>query len=79
MKRASALVVMLAAATAATQPAWAQAYPTKPIRVVVPYAPGGATDLTGRTVGQKLQQSLKQKIIVDNRTGAGGTIRNNFV
>lgn len=74
MKRAFSLVVMLAAATAATQPAWAQAYPTKPIRVVVPYAPGGATDLTGRTVGQKLQQSLKQKIIVDNRTGAGGTI-----
>jgi tripartite-type tricarboxylate transporter receptor subunit TctC len=54
--------------------ALAQAYPAKPIRVVVPYAPGGATDLTGRTVGQKLQGSLKQKIVVDNRTGAGGTI-----
>jgi len=52
----------------------AQAYPAKAIRVIVPYAPGGATDLTGRTVGQKIQQGLKQKIVVDNRTGAGGTI-----
>lgn len=52
----------------------AQTYPTKPIRVVVPYAPGGATDLTGRTVGQKMQQGLNQKIVVDNRPGAGGVI-----
>jgi tripartite-type tricarboxylate transporter receptor subunit TctC len=60
--------------TFAADAAIAQGYPVKPIRVVVPYAPGGATDLTGRTVGQKLQQSLKQRIVVDNRTGAGGTI-----
>ncbi len=55
-------------------PLAAQGYPTKSIRVVAPYAPGGALDLTARTVGAKLQEAVKQTIIVDNRTGAGGTI-----
>ncbi|MBI2296608.1 MAG: tripartite tricarboxylate transporter substrate binding protein [Betaproteobacteria bacterium] len=54
--------------------AHAQAYPAKSIRVVVPYAPGGATDLTGRTVGAKMSETFKQTIVVDNRTGAGGVI-----
>jgi tripartite-type tricarboxylate transporter receptor subunit TctC len=52
----------------------AQGYPAKTIRVVVPYAPGGATDLTGRLVGQKMQEAMKQNVIVDNRPGAGGII-----
>jgi len=71
-----ALLIACAACSLTFDPggAAAQTYPVKPIRVVVPYAPGGATDLTGRTVGQKLQESLKQQIVVDNRTGAGGTI-----
>jgi tripartite-type tricarboxylate transporter receptor subunit TctC len=51
-----------------------QAYPTKPIRVVVPYPPGGATDLTARLVGQKMQESMKQNVVVENRPGAGGVI-----
>ena len=52
----------------------AQTYPAKPLRVVVPYAPGGATDLTARLVGQKMQEAMKQNVIVDNRPGAGGVI-----
>lgn len=62
-------LVMSVAATA-----FAQAYPVKSIRVVVAYAPGGATDLTGRTVGAKMSETFKQTIVVDNRTGAGGVI-----
>ncbi|MGH8632704.1 MAG: Bug family tripartite tricarboxylate transporter substrate binding protein, partial [Burkholderiales bacterium] len=51
-----------------------QAYPAKAIRVVVPYPPGGATDLTGRIVGQKMTERFGQNVVVDNRTGAGGVI-----
>jgi tripartite-type tricarboxylate transporter receptor subunit TctC len=54
--------------------ALAQAYPAKLIRVVVPYAPGGATDLTARLVGQKMQEAMKQNVVVENRPGAGGVI-----
>jgi tripartite-type tricarboxylate transporter receptor subunit TctC len=58
----------------ATGGALAQSYPTRSIRVVVPYAAGGATDLTGRTVGAKMGETFKQTIVVDNRPGAGGVI-----
>jgi tripartite-type tricarboxylate transporter receptor subunit TctC len=54
--------------------AHAQDYPSKPIRLIVPFAAGGASDTVGRIVGQKLGERLGQQVVVDNRTGAGGSI-----
>jgi len=52
----------------------AQAYPAKPIRLIVPFPPGGATDILGRMVGQRLGENLGQQIVVENRPGANGTL-----
>lgn len=63
--------IVLAAATGA---AFGQAYPSKPLRLVVPYAPGGVVDFIGRTLGQRLSEQLGQAVVADNRPGAGGII-----
>lgn len=57
-----------------TQPAFGQAYPSKPIRIIIAQAPGSATDVVSRVIGNKLGESLGQPLVVDARPGAGGTL-----
>ena len=64
------------AATLATLPLWAfgQNYPTKPVHLVVPFAPGGTTDIVARTVADRIGQALGQPLIVENKSGGGGSV-----
>jgi tripartite-type tricarboxylate transporter receptor subunit TctC len=78
-RSAICLSIASAVALAAAAPAAAQAYPTKPIRLVVPYPPGGPTDFVGRLVGQKVSQLVGQQVVVDNRPGAGTIIGTEIV
>src|SRR5215468_1936228 len=71
--------VLSLAAGAAALPAvsrisWAQAYPTRPVRVIVPVAAGGGADITARLMGKWLSERLGQQFIIDNRPGAAGNI-----
>jgi tripartite-type tricarboxylate transporter receptor subunit TctC len=67
-------VFLLCTALLAPFAAHAQPYPSRPIRIVVPYAAGGAVDIVARTIGQPLSEALKQPVIVDNRPGASANI-----
>ena len=69
-----AAVIVLAA-----QPLLAQSYPVRPVRVVVPFAPGGATDIVTRIVAQRLTEVWSQTVVVDNRAGAAGNIGGDIV
>ena len=66
--------LLLAAIALFAAAASAQTYPSRPIKIIVPFTPGSATDVMGRLVGERLQASFGQPVIVDNRPGAGGTI-----
>ena len=79
MKFLHTLALLLSLATAASG-AWAQAWPAaKPIRLVIPFPAGGATDIIGRQVAQKLSVALGQQVVVDNKPGAGGAIGSDLV
>lgn len=70
---------LASAALFTTGAAWAQGYPDKPVRWVVPYPPGGGTDVIARIVQPKFQQLLGQQIIIDNKGGAGGSLGTEIV
>jgi len=72
--RCAAVVACLLITTGMTSQAVAQAYPSRALRLVVPFAPGGSTDTLARIVGQRLYDSLGQPVVVDNRAAAGGIV-----
>lgn len=71
-KFAAYLGAVLIAGAAFTSAAFAQAWPSKPVRIIAPFPPGGTTDMLGRLVAQKLTQAFKENFLVENRGGAGG-------
>ena len=68
------MTILCGAALLVATGASAQSWPTRPLQLVVPYAPGGVVDFIGRTLGQRLAQQLGQPVVIDNRPGAGGMI-----
>ena len=64
---------------AASGAAWSQAYPSKPVRVIIVFPPGGSNDIVGRIVFQKMSEQVGQQFVIDNRGGAGGTIGSEVV
>ena len=75
-KLLSSALLVLAAATAGTS--FAQTYPSKPVRIIAPFAPGGGTDFIARLIAQKLTERLGQQVIVENKPGAGGNLGAEF-
>lgn len=74
LKRLALGLLVLCTGLLSTSAAVAQTYPNRPVRMIVPFAPGGGTDLVGRLVGQSLSKTLGQPIVIDNRGGAGTAI-----
>ena len=79
MNKLLSVTCTLAAMIGAGQPAWAQEYPARPIRMVVPFAPGGNTDILARVVAQRMTESWSTPIVVDNRPGGNGFIAADIV
>ena len=80
LKMASAAAVAVwALAAALPAPAMAQSYPSKPISLIVPFPPGGVTDLVARALGEQLSKNIGQPVIIENRPGAGTTLGANVV
>ena len=68
------VLALLLVGCALSAPTQAQDWPTRPVRIIVPFAPGGSADVFGRLVAQKLQEALGQNFVIDNRPGGGSVI-----
>ncbi len=79
MQRRHWIALTLSALAAASGPTYAQGYPTKPIRLVVPFAPGGTTDIVARVIAEPLGKALGTTVVVDNKAGGGGVIGANEI
>src|SRR3954466_10950097 len=79
VKKLLAALAAAALCAAAAVPARAQDWPTKPVRIIVPFAPGGTADTLGRLVSHKLGESFKEQFVIENRGGAGGIIGSEIV
>ena len=73
------LITAVLAACALIAPAAAQDFPNKPIRIIVPFGPGGGGDIVGRIFGQYLQEKLGQSVVIENKPGAAGTLGNELI
>ena len=74
MKKLLSIVCTAALLTLTQGQALAQTYPTKPVKIIVPFGPGGFTDVVARILGVKLGESLGQSVVIENKPGAGGVI-----
>ena len=72
-------IILVTLSVGAVSAAWSQAYPSKPLKIVVPFGAGGVADLTARTVAQKLGENLGQSIVIENKPGAGGVVATDSV
>ena len=74
MHRIARRSLLIGSLAVAATPALGQAWPSRPIRIVVPFGPGGPADVYARVLGHELGEALKQQFVIENKTGAGGTI-----